>query len=1057
MKNNKLLISILSVFVLLFVSCKDSLIHDFNEQKETATLSFSVNGSSSRNILPDTSIDDFTNVVLTGTLNGAGAQIALGTWDSIEEMLEASLEVDVGSWNLNLSVKKRAVYFGASTTVTVTAGQKATASFVLNAINTENGIANIKLRYPEEADIALVKWDFTPVNNNSALLGTSYSSGSITGMCCTNSTLNAGEAVQEIKDDFFTLETELPSGKYLLSCIFGSQYGEIQVTNQGIVGATPIGDYYNYIVIQPGLESKLDYTIDYFELLGITNAVSTATGMELTIQVPKGVENIMVQRVTNFNEVMSNQTEDNFAKNCVTFVKILEAPTTSSTTMTLVDSYGYTANQELTYVVSYNYLSGSPMNAYYVKNFTTEYNGYEVPGFSTAPEFATESDQDGKTTKIKLENEPVIDWKGHEIDSDYIIILSEYYEAAMYFEPDYVFTKTEKEDSVDPDHLHAGANALPGYRLCFENDGWYYNFGVDKTGLSGAQLPVLYGSPNAIPTSRGIRIEVYCEWSEGESERVKLLRSTTPDGEYIIIKDYSEISGQNFMYIDRKNLEKDVTYYYKLVGENGNIYVEPYFSATSSINFGIPLQIITNSKLEVSEDCIASFTPGNYQLDEHVGEYVINYKFRQADNDGLVLLVKKRYRKQEGEWVSYDLDADIFQYNSNGSLMYYSNGIFEKVGLSNTSMSLFAEEFNDNEFRFERAYIECFDDGEDYKELFETIDFTPGAQECTSSFVIHTDTIQFDTQSTENGIILDIRNIPQAADSISIISQDSNFDDYERFRVNNLGSTTSISLLDSYVNTGIDYGYTIYAYDGDTLLDYATSASKSQYCYNGGSDELKLTATVSANGVELSFNTNDDYYTRVIERKMNTYIQNESGICTLTPHPLVNQFTDYFVRAGITYYYILSARINYSGNDSIIYTPRSTAVAVYVDSDSYRYPKITKVPEYTYNVDESDNLNVTFTGTPVVFKDDGLPEFTVSRLDLYFMYDSLFNFTIPYTGSNTKTYPVEILQGFTFKHDLQENSYGVVYCDDFAYEGYILITDEDLGSYDITLEGSINN
>ena len=219
MKNNKLLISVLSIFILLFVSCKDSLIHDFNEQKETATLSFSVNGSSSRNILPDTSIDDFTNVVLTGTLNGAGAQIALGTWDSIEEMLEASLEVDVGSWNLNLSVKKRAVYFGASTTVTVTAGQKATASFVLNAINTENGIANIKLRYPEEANIALVKWDFTPVNNNSALLGTSYSSGNITGMCCTNSTLNAGEAVQEIKDDFVTLETELPSGKYLLSCI----------------------------------------------------------------------------------------------------------------------------------------------------------------------------------------------------------------------------------------------------------------------------------------------------------------------------------------------------------------------------------------------------------------------------------------------------------------------------------------------------------------------------------------------------------------------------------------------------------------------------------------------------------------------------------------------------------------------------------------------------------------------------------------------------------------------------------------------------------------------
>ena len=67
MKNNKLLISILSVFVLLFVSCKDSLIHDFNEQKETATLSFSVNGSSSRNINRKDTLEWFDS----GTLNAS--------------------------------------------------------------------------------------------------------------------------------------------------------------------------------------------------------------------------------------------------------------------------------------------------------------------------------------------------------------------------------------------------------------------------------------------------------------------------------------------------------------------------------------------------------------------------------------------------------------------------------------------------------------------------------------------------------------------------------------------------------------------------------------------------------------------------------------------------------------------------------------------------------------------------------------------------------------------------------------------------------------------------
>ena len=121
MKNNKWIIAILSVFVLMFVSCKDSLIHDFTEQKETATLSFSVNGASSRNILPDTSIDDFTDVVLTGTLNGAGPQIALGDWNSIGDMLDETLAVDIGRWNLNLTAKKGTVNFAATASVAVTA------------------------------------------------------------------------------------------------------------------------------------------------------------------------------------------------------------------------------------------------------------------------------------------------------------------------------------------------------------------------------------------------------------------------------------------------------------------------------------------------------------------------------------------------------------------------------------------------------------------------------------------------------------------------------------------------------------------------------------------------------------------------------------------------------------------------------------------------------------------------------------------------------------------------------------------------------------------------
>ncbi len=1058
MKNNKWIFSIFTIVVLMFVSCKDSLLQNYNDTSSTGTISISVNASSARNILPDTSVTDFTDFVLTGSSDGE-TYSTLGSWNSYYELSAAVIELNPGNWKFNLSAQRAGISFTASTRITVQAGQNVTADFALSTSSTENGTANITLRYPKQSNVGIVAWIISEINTYPALIQSGSEVAS--GYCYSNPLLNQGDAVQQITDTAFTLKTDVPAGKYLFTCIFGYAYGE---SEGGAAGYGVLGNYYNYIVIQPGLESKVDYTIDYFELLGITDCESKEDGMYLTVEVPKGVESILIERITNFNEVMSSWSEEAMTNNVISFVKMLETPTTSSTTMTFVDSYGYTAGQKLTYAVFYNYFSEENSGAYYVKDFTADYNGYTVPGFSTYPEFAIESNAEGKTTKIKLVNEPVIDWKGHELDSDYMIILSQDYQDVLMFERAYILTKDVKEKSVNPNDLHAGPNPLTGYRLGFEKDGWYYNCGVDKSGLSGAQLPVLYGRPNAIPTDRGIDIEVYCDWQrdvvEEGNEKVKLLRSTDPYSGYITIKDYAYASGQNFIYTDKKNLQKDVTYYYKLVGESGTVYGGPYFSATSSVNYGIPLTITTNPKLEVSANSVATFTPGTYQFDEHLARYDIYYDFKQSDNNNKMIRIIRENYISNGEWVAPDLRAMIWEYDEDGRVHGFAP--FDHSTQTN-SKNLYYEPLDGKQYVFDKAYIECYDSYDGYGTLIDVINFTPSAQECPSSFVIHTDVIQFDTESTEDGITISIRNIPEEADSISVVSRYATYYDYELFRVNNLNATT-LNLLDFCVNQGGDYSYTILAYDGDTLLDYATSATKGQYCYNGGTGRPGFAAYNDGKVVEIVFDS-------VTDDSCVIYREGLFDRAIITPAQGKEYITDYFVQYGKTYNYTLSKRIDYNGNDSIIYTPRSTQEVYVPYSEGYffDYPKITKIPEYTYVVDESNNLAVTFTGTPQVsvkYQDDPndyslLPEFTVSRLDLFFKYDSLHDITVPYTGSNTETYPVELFEGLTFRHDLQSDSFGIFTCSDYTYEGYAfipydsLIIDTEQGRYNITMSGYI--
>ena len=707
MKNNKWLVSIFSIFVLMFVSCRESLLQNYDDQRQTGTISISVNASSARNILPDTSATDFTDFVLSGSTNGE-TYSTLGSWNSFYELCAAVIELDSGNWKLILTAKRAGVQFSASARVTVEAGQNVTANFALSTSNTQNGTVNITLRYPKKSNVDLVAWWISEVDDNTLYPLLHAGNDVATNYCfkdpsiTLDPSMSLGEAVQSISDTVFTMQTELPAGKYMLFCQFGSQFGELVIYPEGgFSGFSAIGNYSNYIVIQPGLESKVDYTIDYFDFVGITECESTSEGMVLTIDVPKGVNDIVIERMVNYDEVMQSGPTEAMYNNVIGIVKVLETPTTSSTTMTLVDPYGYKTGEKLTYVTAFNYFSSNTMNQYYVKTYTADYDGYTVPGFSTRPQFATEQDNEGKPTKLKVVNNPVIDWKGHEVDSDYLLFVAREIEDAVFME-EYVFDKDHKETTVDADTLHTGPNSLSGYRMGFFKDGWIFNCPIDTTGYQSSELPPdLMGNPCAVPTDKGISIEVYCN-TDYEPKEVRLIRSTAVDGNYEIIKDFTTCTRDTFQYLDRKNLVQGTTYYYKLEDRDGNTYGGPYFFATSSINFGTPVTITTRPKLEITNNCIATFTNGTFQFDEHVTRISIKYMFRQKDNSNEVILFVKEMNKSGDVWKENDLHVFKAQLYGNGGIAS-SNFIVSYLDNTRNVVDFYNADNDGAQFDFDNA------------------------------------------------------------------------------------------------------------------------------------------------------------------------------------------------------------------------------------------------------------------------------------------------------------------------------------------------------------------
>ena len=805
-KNNKPFYFLLTILVFLFISCNNLL--SKQTQNKSATLFFSINGYSSRNILPDTSVSDFTDFVLTGKINGTATIFNLGKWDTARDMLEDSISIVPGAWELTLSAKKGQIIFTAETQVIIADGKSATAAFSLLANDENMGTLDIILRYPENTFIDGVDWEIIEVDDSnpfSSIIADYYYSGvCYEGSCYRRFT--QGDAIQTITDTEFTLKTSLPAGRYIFECTFFT--GESTGAKEGEY-ASHLDSYSDYIVIQSGLESKLDYTIDYFELTGVINAVSTPQGMELTLGVPKGTKDIIILKL--------REEDDNFS---YMIRKSLQAPVSTFTTMTVLDPYEFKAGDSLLYGVYFINMDSLKMNmSSALKCFPTNYDGHDFPVFTTYPEFETDLDDNGLSTNIKFSNTPVLDLK----DSDNVDGYKLYCDMSSNFYPvmfDFEFDENTREFDITDD-LYPGKNPMNHYMLAINMNGWTYVNEIDTSPLTENQIPAVQGPAPAVATEEGIYIKIHYENNKTyESACLSLLRATAADGTYLPIVENWRNSGEDhddyYEYLDKTSLEQGKTYYYKVVDSKGKTYCGNYFAATSGITTSSSGQINTAPAFSLSDSTIVnSCSTGDFEITSDIKRIESVFEYTEENNSNCKLAVRLIKYKKDGDEDWQEKLNSYFKGETG-----YSGSYESSVGYSHeTQNNLYHSELDGKKFIFSSAYVKFLGDGgKQNEELLDVISFTP--QEGSYPQVIQMPIYkpQLTVTPTAEGNIVTISNLSENVTSIHCDCGTELSDSRDGYYMNrryyfediNISSGTFV-FTDAYVTSGNEYHYTVYS------------------------------------------------------------------------------------------------------------------------------------------------------------------------------------------------------------------------------------------------------
>ena len=371
MKNNniKYLSILIALFSLVISSCSDS----FNNFADT-TLSINVD-KSSRNVLPESDISVFTDFKLEGTLDEQSQ--VLGTWDDYDSLTNASINIAPGKWSLTLSAKINSITFTCEKSdVDIIKGENNSVSFTLSVNENTAGKANLRLKIPSGAGVSRVYWIMRVGEN-------------ITNDTCYLSTIST---VQHLTSNAFTLEKEMNAGKYAFQCFFYNSNGGL------------IGEYSDFVIIEPGLESKLEYDITYFDIKGVINAESTENGIEIEFSIPKGTKHdALVYR----GELQSDGSLKNVT---LVFKRYFHSEVTEYLTSKGYDCWNISKDKTYGYYVVYDWNDSTKTP---VVSVTSKYDGWETPEFVNDVEFEIEKDANGNLDKLILK--PVeMNWKGHD-------------------------------------------------------------------------------------------------------------------------------------------------------------------------------------------------------------------------------------------------------------------------------------------------------------------------------------------------------------------------------------------------------------------------------------------------------------------------------------------------------------------------------------------------------------------------------------------------------------------------------------------------------------------
>lgn len=159
--NKKILFALISLFALALFSCGRISSAGDDDEPSQGKAYIQIASSASRTVLPTKlSIDDMTDITLTGKKDGTDASKTLLTADTFAGLSGKTAEIEAGTWSFMLSATIHGVSFSDTTScagVEITAGETTSLHFSAMATTATKGDFSVTVTFEGEAKAVTVQ------------------------------------------------------------------------------------------------------------------------------------------------------------------------------------------------------------------------------------------------------------------------------------------------------------------------------------------------------------------------------------------------------------------------------------------------------------------------------------------------------------------------------------------------------------------------------------------------------------------------------------------------------------------------------------------------------------------------------------------------------------------------------------------------------------------------------------------------------------------------------------------------------------------------------------